>query len=457
MRKANIAYCLVFILLCSLCPILMLAGGEEENLSKRSLAPLPSLVEEGRLNLTFPQGFDDYISDHIPYRNALITAYHRALALTGDIADDQVVQGMGDWLFFSDTMDDYMGVNQLTERQIQQLARSLRLQSDYIEGIGGRFIVGVAPNKNSIYSEMMPMRFGQPEPGHRNLARLQAELGRQGVQYVDWQAELLANKDEPVYYAVDTHWNERGAYIAYKSLLEAMDLGKQPIDLKLEWFEDYRGDLSAMAFPASEGRGLRAEAAGKFDYRYTRKPASMEAMSISTTAGGERALLMHRDSFANALIPLLSGHFATARYEREEPFRYQKADEMKPDVMVWEMAERNIPRLLDSAPVMPAPIAELDNITLIQGDSIRLYTESEHGLTHVYGYVDPALISDGQQLLLCVGEGEESVCYEPFPILEKTIAAQAVDEWGNDALHTGFSAWLNDAQPGDYNVLRKED
>ena len=72
-----------------------------------------------------------------------------------------------------------------------------------------------------------------------------------------------------------------------------------------------------------------------------------EIITENETAGGR--LLVYRDSFANALIPLLSGHFGHVRYTRgNDPFDFGAVATERPDAVILEIAERNIKYLTES-------------------------------------------------------------------------------------------------------------
>jgi hypothetical protein len=55
--------------------------------------------------------------------------------------------------------DDYLNQNTLSERGIQRVAITLELMGKYLEANDTDFIVTIAPNKNTIYPEMMRSSF----------------------------------------------------------------------------------------------------------------------------------------------------------------------------------------------------------------------------------------------------------------------------------------------------------
>lgn len=92
--------------------------GERESAEKRQLSEFPSLVEDGKLNLSFPSELDTWITEHFCFRSALITANNLLKAeLFAASDEDQVIVGKNDWLYFAQTADDYLGLNRLSDAE----------------------------------------------------------------------------------------------------------------------------------------------------------------------------------------------------------------------------------------------------------------------------------------------------------------------------------------------------
>ena len=66
-----------------------------------------------------------------------------------------MILGSDGWLYFSDTLPDYMGQG-MSDAELRYLANDLALMQEYIESQGKQFAFTIAPNKNSIYPEHMP-------------------------------------------------------------------------------------------------------------------------------------------------------------------------------------------------------------------------------------------------------------------------------------------------------------
>ena len=368
MKKAVLlTYILLFIAVCWAPLIAMTLGYKSPNLERRILAQKPALFTPHGLNLNFPKQFNAYFSDHFGLRSTYVTAYTALIYYTlNDSVNEQVIAGKNGWLFFGPTLKDYTAINTLTNQQIDRIVKTLAQQEAYLSSLGITFLFTIAPNKSSVYPEQMPARYC-PQLLQNNLHKLSRALEEEAIHYVDLLEPLRAAKREhQVYHAKDTHWNNIGARVAAQTLLNKMQeirpdiaLGdRAPARYQLE--QTWLGDLSQILLPALAIED--EQAINDIPENYTwkendRRPRSQhnpEAMRIHTTSKtNSTSLYIFRDSFANALIPFISSRCARVHYTRIIPYDYTEIELISPDVVILEIAERNIPNLLEQPPVMP--------------------------------------------------------------------------------------------------------
>lgn len=238
MKKAKLIFISIFIVLCLIPSVGMLIFGEAQPAANEVLAGRPSVTtRSGELNLSFLSDVSDYIADRFAFRQELATAWAGVNAkLLGTSVEEQVILGSDGWLYFSDTLPDYMGQG-MSDTELRYLANDLALMQEYIVSQGKHFIFTIAPNKNSIYSEHMP-EYIENRHSESNAARVGAYLDAAGVNYLDL-LDILGN-EENLYYKTDTHWNSRGAALAADGLLNMLDRG---------------GDYSTASFAVSEEHG----------------------------------------------------------------------------------------------------------------------------------------------------------------------------------------------------------
>ena len=290
-------------------------------------------------------------------------------AVFKESSNSLVASGRNGWLFLGETVDRESPANAYSSRLPGNIAHTLALVNEYLTANGVYFILAVAPNKASVYPEYLPYYAPNPNaPGDSLAYRLYDELDILGVPYIDFKDKLAAQKtpEHTLYHKRDTHWNNIGAMAAYREIAERIAAemlarGTEcPYDgygaAMAEPLENWTGDLDLMLDPETGTKDVQ------YDYRIgrnyeSRKPIvsfdDMEIITGSDTNGVK--IIMFRDSFANALIPLLSNNFGEAAYLRSVPYAFNRAVSRGYDVAVLEIAERNLPEIANRAPVIPAP------------------------------------------------------------------------------------------------------
>lgn len=344
-------YCAVFFAAC----LFFFAGAvlspPDADAEGRELAAFPSLREEnGRFNTSYFTQLNDYFTDRFTLRQRLISLDSRLRETVFGTGSDRVIVGRDGYLFYAETAPDFTGDSRLSEAETEEIADVLRELSDYAAAHGARFLVAVAPNKNTVYPDKMPAAYRRTSD-ETNLDALLSALDARDVLYADLRP-ALTGQDFPTYHRRDTHWNGAGALAAYNAILDAAAVEHESYgSVPLLYTDDFAGDLDGMLYPGEARTDTDCLPDVSFEgrYIYTSAFASAMDMTITTRGGGEGRLLMFRDSFGSRLIPYFSSAFAEARYERAFPYRIDILSQYDADLVILEIAERNIPLLASAA------------------------------------------------------------------------------------------------------------
>lgn len=127
------------------------------------------------------------------------------------------------WLFINNIdnkFEKHTGKISLNPDGLTHWQRTLELRDRWIAGAGSRYYFIVAPSKASIYGRFLPPGFaGSP---HRPFLRLKAHLAaHSSFRLIDPTDRLIALAEHhQVYHKTDAHWNDFGAYRAYRQLTE---------------------------------------------------------------------------------------------------------------------------------------------------------------------------------------------------------------------------------------------
>lgn len=446
-----ILFTAAFMALCLLPTLGLLFGYQGENYENRPLARLPELTDRAGLNMDFPTEFDDYFQDHFGFREEMVTSFHSLTdALLQDTLNEDVIIGQNDMLYYGETMDDYLGIDRLSDYDISRAARVLAIQQRYVTDSGAAFAFTTAPNKNTIYPEYMPSRLS-PAQLPSNRERLAAALESMGVEYIDLTSELISQKAEGLlYHYHDTHWNQQGALAGYRAIMEQI----APAGLDYDTYDNiapeiktsWAGDLHYFLYPASAGNMEYPDYGLEYDYA-TDPQTPGRTVTIGTTSGAnDFSLLLYRDSFGDGIMPYFSANIGRVLYDAEFPYNYASMDAEQPDVVVIELVERNIPNLLASAPAMAAkatdPVGDTVNVTS------AISTLERNGSRVVYGLFDGADYDPAAQRILLY-DGMDY--YEAFPVTEESAAGLTLDA----AVTEGFTLTLPDdyAGSGSFEVV----
>lgn len=424
-RKLLILFSGAVVLLCMLPTVSLLLGYEGQNYENRPLARMPKLMDGKGLNLSFPDGFDNWFQDHFGLREEMVTAFHSAAeAAFKDSLNEDVIIGKEDMLFFGETLPDYLGTDTLSDHDIARAARIIRIQQEYVEAKGMTFAFTLAPNKNTVYPEYMPDRLA-PTGLPSNRERLAQALEKQGVNYIDLAAVLTAAKDEGLlYHYHDTHWNETGALVGYRAIMENIwqDGYQTYEDVRPVIKTGYAGDLHYFLFPAEEGNMPYPYYGISYEYQTDPSAPGNTAAIGTTSAANDRRLLLYRDSFGDGILPMLSANHGRVLYSAEFPYNYFLLDSEQPDAVVIELVERNIRNLLTRAPALPAMETGLSGQSIGRVKA-AIAAFSRNGYTVICGAFAGEYSPDAERILLKAGDS----VYEAFPILDEQAEYLADD------------------------------
>ena len=251
---------------------------------------------DGEFNAELLSDTAEYLDESFYLRQELITLWARVKALFGQSAESGVVLGSDGWLYYADELADFTGTEPLSERELFAAARNLALMSEYVEGLGSRFVFTIAPNKSSLYPEHMPelARSGAATDAERLAEALEAE----GVEYLDL-FELFRSRSETLYFEHDSHWTSRGAALAADAINSVLGAASAYGGGYEYETRQHTGDLYEMLYPAGTDRETDdVPTALGFSQGEGIRP---DSITIDTTGSGRGSLLMLRDSFGQLL------------------------------------------------------------------------------------------------------------------------------------------------------------
>jgi alginate O-acetyltransferase complex protein AlgJ len=333
---------------------------------KRALAQCPVL---GRDPLsTIPEKFETFYQDHFGFRKGLIRGHNWIrYKLCKGSSFGKVLFGKGDWLFLtkSGILPDFLGQDPMTAAELDAWRDALEQRQRWLGERGIRYLFVVAPNKATIYPEMLPDHI-QRGRGRSRMDQLVDHLrDHSSVQFIDLRLALLRAKTAGlIYHPKDSHWTDRGAFIAYEQICKRLG----------EWFADIQPP-SCDGFELTTGKeatdlslmlGLGEELAGDTELWVPKTPRAAIRMQLifpvqhassqgiapedqvaMENAKGKYRLVMFHDSFAvrGGLREHLGECFSRSAFTSITPDAESLewfVEQEHPDLIIEEMVERKL-------------------------------------------------------------------------------------------------------------------
>jgi len=345
---------------------------DTNNYENRTLADFPvpgHTVNTGTIFETevtidsFPGLFDSWFNDHLPFRNQLLSLNGMFdYKILKSSASESVIVGKDGWLFYKgaqvneeDPVADYLGTNLFTEGELAQIANNMLVTRDLLAERGCDFVLFFCPNKERVYSSMMPDAYGEPAE-HNRLEQLTNYLrSHTDLTVVNAMEDIEQfrgqHPEQQLYYKYDTHWNDIGAYAGTKSLNEA--LGFEQIDFAELTVEDYGLGNFDLARLIHLGQYLQHDGAYSL-YGFTPHEIRKETDGSGTeyrmftdyTAPGEK-LFVIGDSFSTMSLDYYACHFQEAYLNFYYNYTYEMLEREHPTVVVYECVERYLGTLMN--------------------------------------------------------------------------------------------------------------
>lgn len=335
------------------------------NRENRSLAEMP-VFKWSKLD-RYPKKFNSYFQDHFSFRNRM-TAWHGSMVyqvFKKSPQPNQVILGKDGWFFLARKEKPvYMGYRMFTAEQLKTLGERLEYNRQFLADRGCKYYFVMAPMKHEIYPEFLPA--SAQKFVAENMADQLANYVQQNtnINYLDLREPIRkAKSDLPLYYYTDNHWNRLGGFHAYRAIGQMLQEDFPNISLKT--LEDFTietepkkpmtaarllgasipmEELNIILVPkfqrlAQHGEEQNYPAPEKFPY-----PKQYEVVRTVPNSNQPR-LLMIRDSFGAAVLPILSEHFSKSvyifdswTYSLNEPIVEQE----QPDIYIHMVLETHL-------------------------------------------------------------------------------------------------------------------
>jgi alginate O-acetyltransferase complex protein AlgJ len=362
---------LVAIFLAALC--LPLAGmvlqldDDAPSAENRTLAPRPQLPRDAASLRAFPDQLTRYFEDHFAFRQRLVRwqAIARLHALRVS-PSGAVIRGRDGWLFYADdgAMADYAVAPPFTAAELEAWRVALQDTSDWLADQGIAYLFVISPDKHVIYQEYMPTTIRRAVVSR--IDQLVSHLrAHSTVRVLDLRPALLAAKaHDRIYHRTDTHWNDRGAFVGYQQIVDALaaDVPALPRPARSA-FEprvvrseglDLAGMLGLTGVLDEDDLVLvpRHPATARILEPQQPNPRLMHPRIVTEAPNRGPRAVVFMDSFGAGLVRFLSEDFSRVVYLWQNNMDPQIVQQERPQVVIQEWVGR---RLATQRPYNPVP------------------------------------------------------------------------------------------------------
>ena len=441
-NRKNTCYMIFLVAVMVLCLtpfVCMTFAKTDETTEKKELAAFPSVRENGKWNINILSDLGDYFNDHFAFRQYMVSVDSWMESILFQKSNvDNVIVGKQGWLFYKDSLNDYLAQDVLSDRAVYNIAYNLETIQQKVTEEGRTFVFTIAPNKNSLYGEYMPYIYSSnPDKGMNNRELLMQKLADIDVNYVDLY-KLFQEQNEILYLKKDSHWNNKGALLAYNALLTAADKEHEtyescPVTLQ----KNYVGDLNSMVYPLLEQPEENYVYDYQTNYRYLNKgkeeavaesQISVEDARVQTVnPSAPGSLLMYRDSFGNTLLPFMANAFEKGSFYKTTPYNidtHLMSDD--PDVVIIEKVERKLDDLAYEPAVMTGPVYKIpDDVRTVKTETTvkAIIPETNPSYYEVFGIIENRMMDPDSKIYIEIEtEQGEYTAYTAFAKSVKNIS-----------------------------------
>lgn len=337
----------------------------------RTLAPFPSLAPTWEAVAAFGPELDAWFADHFGYRSWLVRWYSESRYFGLKVSPvSTALIGKSGWLFYADdgALEEYTNEKPYNDQDLTTWRETILRERDWCRARGIGYVFTMPPDKSAIYPEYFPSTVRQLSPISRTDQVLTAAMDT-GVM-VDVRPAILAGKrHDRLYHVTDTHWNQRGAFLAYQQIIEAVRAqvpGVPPAKQRSD-FEPASRTILGLDLAGMMGlkRSLTEEDL-QLRPRERRTYVVVEPAGAYATSGEGRIVteipgstlpraVMFRDSYTSWLAPFLSEHFSRIVYLWENDFDARKVSSENPDVVIHEIVGRHLYTFYPTPWLIPDP------------------------------------------------------------------------------------------------------
>jgi len=295
-------------------------------MENRVLEQAPSFNIGQLLHGNFTTNYEKYIADQFAFRDFWIGVKSYSERILGKKDSNGVYLGRDGYLL--------QNFNKPKEEDFKNNIDIINSFSSSIPEANKYFML--VPNAVEILKDKLPPY--APASNQLEFINKVNESLSTDIRFIDVYDALYSNKDDYIFYKTDHHWTTKGAYYGYKEMGNTMGfIPRKESDFNIEQVTDsFFGSLyskSGFKNIAPDTINLyipKSKEEYNIDFYETNNPTtslySMDNINkkdkytiflggnhpiikIATNSNSKEKLLIIKDSYANSIVPFLTGHY----------------------------------------------------------------------------------------------------------------------------------------------------
>jgi len=318
----------------------------------------PVNKQEKKIRLNFRRNF--------PLRADLfkIYAHGKTTLFDAEPIPNGVVDAKNGWRFlgnkFSNALSESKGLITFNQKELSKISKNLLEKKEWLAKKNIKFYFSIAPNKHTIYGDMIPIKKSNKKTKFEQLDSICKSLN---IKFIDLGSKFPKKDSLRLYHKTDSHWNHYGAFFAYMATLEAIipdfkgiDFNYRTMkDMEVEKFWAHIGDLNRALFLEQNEEFINVKPKKAFTFVQQEKRLKVPLNyhfgdhfyedRYKNNANGLKILVL-RDSFFGAYFESIADSFGESLFIWRHDFDRKLIESEKPDILCYELVERNIDILL---------------------------------------------------------------------------------------------------------------
>lgn len=315
---------------------------------------------------TFAGDYESYYNDNLPFRSIIRNFWTKFnFYVLNESTTNQVLVGKNEgekdstWLFYQENHDgnpikEVQGVYGYTKEEMLQIEDTIDKNTEELDKKDIELYYAFIPNKATLYKEKLPENITLFEEETR-LEKLLNHLESKETKNLKYLKKDLeeAKKNGQVYFKQDTHWNDFGAFVGFKTISKTIakdydinynfevqfpdkDFAKMDL-VKMSGINDTLKDITPKVIYLDdvEFKGMIIETENEI------------AITECETAPVDKTLMIVGDSFRTAMIPYFAKNYSKVIFLHRCDYGSYMLDAYAPDIIVCQFLERYVDTLAD--------------------------------------------------------------------------------------------------------------